>query len=432
MQNWAERDRKVIWHPYTQMKIAPEPIFIKRAEKTLLFDADDQPIIDAVASWWVNIHGHNHPHINQKITQQLNQLEQVIFAGFTHQPAIELSERLCKIYPARVNKAFFSDNGSTAVEVALKMALQYFANKGREKRKIIAFEHAYHGDTFGAMSVSGPSPFNAAFKDLLFEVYFIPIPEKGKEIETINKFKSLISNGDIAAFIFEPLILGSGGMIMYEAEVLDELIKLAKNNDVLCIADEVMTGFGRTGKLFASNWLNYSPDMVCLSKGLTGGYMPMGLTLCSDEIYEAFWSDDKMKMLFHGHSFTANALACAAGLAGLDLCERLSFENDIKRIVIQHLKFKTEMEFHPLIKDIRSKGIILAIEINVDNGGYLNQLRDVLYSFFIKKGILLRPLGNIVYILPPICISNEELTRVYAIIKTALNGLLEKKDLNKI
>src|ERR1700754_2240742 len=313
----TDRDLKVIWHPYTQMKTALPPIPIVKGEGACLYDENGKQYLDAVSSWWVNIHGHAHPYIAQKVAEQLKQLEHVIFAGFTHPTAVELAERLLAILPDNQQKVFYSDNGSTAVEVAIKMCLQYWHNMGKTRTKMLAFKNAYHGDTFGAMAVSGRSAFTAAFDSLLFEVEFIDLPGK----DNIADLKAQISNlkSELACFIFEPLVQGSAGMLMYEAEYLNQLMAHCKQENVLMIDDEVFTGFGRTGKRFACNHVQVQPDIMCFSKGLTGGTMALGLTTCTQQIYDAFLSDDKLKTLFHGHSFTANPVAIAAALASLDL-----------------------------------------------------------------------------------------------------------------
>jgi len=307
--SWVERDLKVIWHPYTQMKTALPPVPIVRGEGACLFDENGRKYIDAVSSWWVNIHGHSHPYIAQKVAEQLTKLEHVIFAGFTHPTAIELAERLLNILPGNQQKAFYSDNGSTAVEVAIKMCLQYWHNKGDKRIKILAFKNAYHGDTFGAMAVSGRSAFTAAFDSLLFEVEFIDLPDKHNIQNLIAQISNLKSN--LACFIFEPLVQGAGGMLMYEAKYLNELMAHCRKEGVLLIADEIFTGFGRTGKPFACDHLTEQPDIMCFSKGLTGGTMALGLTTCTQQIFDAFLSDDRLKTLFHGHSFTANPVACS-------------------------------------------------------------------------------------------------------------------------
>lgn len=420
--NLVERDLQVIWHPYTQMQTAQPPIPIVRGEGTCLYAEDGTKYIDAISSWWVNIHGHSHPYIAKKIAEQLLQLEHVIFAGFTHTGAVELAERLLAILPSNQAKAFYSDNGSTAIEVAIKMCLQYWHNKGQQRTKIIAFKNAYHGDTFGAMSVSGRSAFTAAFDSLLFEVEFIDLPDANN----IEALKSQISDfkSHISSFIFEPLVQGSAGMIMYEAKYLDELMAHCRKEGIMLIADEVFTGFGRTGKPFACNHLQTQPDIMCFSKGLTGGTMAFGLTTCTQDIYNAFLSDDKMKTLFHGHSYTANPVACAAGLASLDLFLDASTQKNIDHIVARHTTFADKIKGHKSLKTTRQTGTILAMEWETGNNtSYFSGLRDKLYHYFLNKGIILRPLGNIIYILPPYCITDAELDYIYATVEQALNDI---------
>jgi len=415
----VERDRDLIWHPYTQMQNAAPPIPIVRGEGVYLFTEDGKKYIDAISSWWVNIHGHSHPYIAQKVAEQLLRLEHVIFAGFTHPGAIELAERLIDILPSGQSKVFYSDNGSTAVEVALKMCFQYRSNLGDPRNKVLAFNNSYHGDTFGAMAVSSRSAFTRPFEKLLFDVEFIDLPDAGN-IEQLKAHISGISS-DLAAFIFEPLLQGAGGMQMYEAQYLDELILHCKKNGILTIADEVMTGFGRTGKLFASDHLSEQADLMCFSKGLTGGTMALGLTTCTEEIYNAFLSDDKLKTLFHGHSFTANPVACSAALASLDLLLNKETINNIERITQSHHEFRNKIKDHPKLKNIRQTGTILAMEWeSTGETSYFNNLRDKLYNFFLDQGIILRPLGNILYVLPPYCISSEQLNYVYLKIEEAL------------
>lgn len=418
----VERDLAVIWHPYTQMKTAQPPIPIVRGEGTCLFDERGNKYIDAISSWWVNIHGHSHPYIARKISEQLNVLEHAIFAGFTHPGAVELAERLLAILPDNQSKAFYSDNGSTAIEVAIKMCLQYWHNKGEQRTKILAFKNAYHGDTFGAMSVSGRSAFTAAFDRLLFEVEFIDLPNADniESIKThISSFKSQISS-----FVFEPLVQGSAGMIMYEPGYLNELMAHCRLEGILMIDDEVFTGFGRTGKPFACNHVQIQPDIMCFSKGLTGGTMAFGLTTCTQQIYEAFLSDDKMKTLFHGHSYTANPVACAAALASLDLFLEPSTKNNIERIVNRHKEFAKKVSGHKSLKSTRQTGTILALEWETGNNtSYFSGLRDKLYHYFLDAGIILRPLGNIIYILPPYCITDNELDYIYSTITKALDDI---------
>ena len=423
MPTIKERDKQVIWHPYTPMKAWPEAIAIVKGEGAYLIDEDGNKYIDAISSWWVTLHGHAHPYIAEKVSEQLSVLEQVIFAGFTHEPAVRLAERLLEILPNGMSKIFYSDNGSTAVEVALKMALQYWNNKGTEKKKIAALQNAYHGDTFGAMAVSGRSVFTDAFADLLFDVEFVPFPSKGKEAESIAGLESILQMEDVAAFIVEPLVQGSAGMQMYSPEILEQYFRLCKQYDTLIIADEVMTGFGRTGTLFACDHLDIQPDIVCLSKGLTGGTMPLGVTASTQAIFDAFYDDDRTKMLYNGHSFTANPVICTAALASLDLLLKESCTENRDRIARSHASFAKTIEHHPLVAQVRQTGTIIAIELKTDTPSYHHSLRDVMYRYFIDKKIVMRPLGNIIYILPPYCISDDELSYIYKSIDELLQQL---------
>ena len=409
----AQRDHNVIWHPYTQMKTAALPIPIVRGEGALLYAEDGKSYVDAVASWWVNLHGHAHPYIAQRVAEQLQTLEHVIFAGFTHPAAVTFAERLLEILPQGQNRIFYSDNGSTAVEVALKMAIQYWLNLGIPKKKIIAFRDSYHGDTFGAMAVSARSAFTAPFWSYLFEVEFIDVPIPGSEAETVKQLEAFAHTGDIAAFIYEPLVLGTAGMVMYTPEALDRLLAICQQHDILSIADEVMTGFGRTGRLFASDYLEHKPDMVTMSKGLTGGTMALGATSCNEKIYEAFLHDDKRKTLFHGHSYTGNPVACAAGLASLDLLLQENSQQNIQRISQQHAAFSEQIKQLPKILQVRQQGTVLAVEFDAGGTSYFSKLGDTLYSFALEQGVILRPLGNIIYVIPPYCITNDQLAQVY-------------------
>jgi len=415
----TERDHQHIWHPYTQQHGAKPPVPIISAKGSYLYDEQDRRYIDAVSSWWVIIHGHSHPYIVEKVTAQLRKLDQVIFAGFTHEPAIELGEKLLSILPANQQKVFYTDNGSTAIEVALKMCLQYWFNKGIKRKKVITFFNGYHGDTFGAMSVSGRNAWTAPFDSFLFEVIFIDTPTPSN----IESLKDVISENahDLACFIYEPLVQGSAGMLMYGALELDELMAHCRINNVLMIQDEVFTGFGRTGTNFATDHLITKPDLMCFSKGLTGGTMPLGITTCTTDIHQAFLSENKLKTLFHGHSFTANPLACAAALASIELLLRDTTQLSIKNISHRHAAFALKIQKHPKVKEVRQTGTILAIEWETGSGtSYFSELRNVLYDFFLEKGILMRPLGNVIYILPPYCISNDDLTYIYDQIKNAL------------
>jgi len=415
----AERDQAVIWHPYTQMKNAVLPVPIVRGEGPHLIAEDGTRYLDAVSSWWVNIHGHAHPYIAEKVSQQLRTLEHVIFAGFTHPSAVELAERLLEILPDNQRRVFYSDNGSTAVEVALKMCFQYWSNKGHAKSRVLAFHNSYHGDTFGAMAVSSRSAFTKPFEQFLFDVEFIDTPNK----DNICSLKEQVSAAapQLSAFIFEPLIQGAGGMNMYEAGYLNELLEHCKNEGILTIADEVMTGFGRTGKLFASDYVAVKPDLMCFSKGLTGGTMALGITTCINNIYEAFLSDDKFKTFFHGHSFTANPIACSAALASMDILLLPETMVSIQRISDKHTLFASSIRNHPKVRELRQTGTIIALEWETgDDTSYFNSLRDELYNFFLNEGILLRPLGNILYIMPPYCITDDQLDYIYGKIEEAL------------
>lgn len=407
-----------VWHPYTQMKGA-EIIPIVRGEGARLYSSNGDEFIDAISSWWTNIHGHAHPYIAEAIYKQASTLEQTIFAGFSHEPAIRLADKLLKHIPYH-HKVFYTDNGSTAVEVALKMALQFWRNQEDKKTKIICFKDAYHGDTFGAMSMSGRGLFTHAFQSLLFDVIFIDTPTYSNEAAIIEQFNNRLQSAEkeeIAAFIFEPLVLGSAGMLMYSPQLLDKLLELCRQNGILSIADEVMTGFGRTGIFLATDYCQNKPDIVCLSKGITGGFLPFAATTCTQQIYDAFYSDEKTKMLFHGHSYTANPLGCAAGIASLELFERENTFEKIKHIEQRHSDFSKEIAKSPGAKNVQHLGTILRLELSTnENSGYLNNIRDKAYKFFIEHKIILRPLGNVVYILPPYCISDEELTEVYAAI----------------
>lgn len=417
----SQRNQKHNWHPYTQHKTAPMPIAIVKGQGALLWDEGGKEYIDAIASWWVNPYGHSNPVIADAIYKQLTTLEHVLFGGFTHEPAVLLSEKLIEILPNNQQKLFYSDNGSTSVEIAIKVSMQYFFNKGIQKSKIIAFENAFHGDTFGAMAASGISFFVEAFKDSLIEVVRIPVPVKGEEQVCLEALESLVKTNEYAAFIFEPLVQGAAGMVMYEADILDQLIAICKENEVFTIADEVMTGFGKTGRNFACNYLQEMPDMMCLSKALTGGAIPMAITSFTQTIFDGFYDDDVNKALFHGHTFTANPTGCAAALASIGLLQSAEMQDNIARINQSHLVFESEIKQHPKVKTTRVLGVILALEIKTENEeSYYGSLRNKLYDFFIENGVILRPVGNIVYILPPYVMTQVQLEKVYQVIKNAL------------
>jgi adenosylmethionine---8-amino-7-oxononanoate aminotransferase len=417
----SERDKKHNWHPYTQHKTAADFPAITKGKEALLWDENGKEYIDAIASWWVNPFGHSNPIIANAIYKQLNTLEHVLFGGFTHDKAVKLSEKLMEILPPNQQKIFYSDNGSTAVEVAIKVALQFNYNKGIKKTKIIAFENAFHGDTFGAMAASGISFFTEAFNGSLLEVIRISVPTKGNENESLEQLKNLVATQQYAAFVFEPLVQGAAGMIMYSAPILDKMIAVCNQNNVFTIADEVMTGFGKTGRNFASDYLTEKPDMMCLSKALTGGTIPMALTTFTQEIFDGFYDDDTNKALFHGHTFTANPTGCAAALASLELLQSDEMQSNIKRINHQHLEFENKIKSHPKVKTTRVLGVIFALEIKTEtNESYYGNLRNKLYHFFIENGVILRPVGNIVYVLPAYVITDNQLQKVYQTIEKAL------------
>ena len=422
------RDAAVIWHPYTQHFTASDPLTIVRGEGAWLITEDGDRYLDAISSWWVNIHGHAHPHIAARLARQARELEHVIFAGFTHRPAVEVAERTLGYLPDSFGKVFFSDNGSTAVEIGLKMALQFFHNQGTPRRKVVAFEGAFHGETFGAMSVSGELSLNNAFHSHLFEVVRIPAPLPGGESASVAALERVLTDESVYAFLFEPLIQGAGGMRMYTPAALDTLLAVCRRHGVLTIADEVMTGFYRTGTRFAIDQLAHAPDIICLSKGLTGGTLPLALTVCTDRIFEAFLSQDKYKTFFHGHSYTANPLGCAAALASFDLIDAPDFAERIARIATQHRQFAARLHAHPRVRDVRCCGTIVALEFETpEQTGYFNSLRDRLYAFFLSKGLLLRPLGNVIYVMPPYCVTAAELDLVYAAIEEALDVVIDER-----
>jgi adenosylmethionine-8-amino-7-oxononanoate aminotransferase len=417
-----ERDGLHLWHPYTQHKTAALPIAITKGEGALLWDENNKEYIDAIASWWVNPYGHSNKFIADAIYKQLTTLEHVLFGGFTHEPAIILAEKVLAILPANQKKVFFSDNGSTSVEVAIKVALQYFYNKGEKRTTIIAFENAFHGDTFAAMAASGISFYTQAFQGMFIDVVRIPVPVQGQEQLSFDVLHDVIKNNDCAGFIFEPLVQGAAGMVMYEPEALDQLLQICQENKVLTIADEVMTGFGKTGKTFACDYLTQKPDMMCLSKALTGGTIPMAITTFTSALFDAFYDEDINKALFHGHTFTANPTGCAAALASLTLLETEEMQRNLARINKSHLDFKKRVENHPIVTATRVLGVIFALEVKTEtSASYYGTLRNRLYDFFIENGVILRPVGNIVYILPPYVITDAQLQKVYEVVEKALN-----------
>ena len=422
----SQRDQQHNWHPYTQHKTSLPAVAIVKGEGALLWDEDGKEYIDAIASWWVNPYGHSNRYLADAIHKQLTTLEHVLFGGFTHEPAVVLSEKLMQILPSNQAKLFYSDNGSTAVEVAIKVALQFHYNQGQSKRKILAFENAFHGDTFAAMAASGISFFTEAFQGSLLEVVRVPLPTAGNEAQALAIFEQQVQTGEFAAFIFEPLVQGAAGMIMYEASLLDNYLALCKKHQLLSIADEVMTGFGKTGRNFACDYLTQQPDMLCLSKALTGGTIPMAITSFTQELFDAFYSDDTNKALFHGHTFTANPTGCAAAIASLELLESAEIQQQIQQISQQHLAFQQRIATHPRVKTTRILGVIFALEIKTESDqAYYGALRNKLYAYFLANGVILRPVGATIYILPPYVITPQQLQKIYQVIEAALVEVLE-------
>jgi adenosylmethionine-8-amino-7-oxononanoate aminotransferase len=415
-------DRSPLWHPFTQHALVSPALNIARAEGAYLYTSDGRTILDAISSWWVNTHGHGHPHIVKAIQNQAPILEQVIFAGFTHEPAEKLAKKLLDLAPKRFAHVFYSDSGSTAVEVAIKMAVGCWHNRGQKRHRIIAMEHAYHGDMFGAMSVGHRGVFNAPYDPMLFDVRYIPFPARGAEDRTINALSGLLAEeaDAYAAVIVEPLVLGAGGMKTYRPEVLSQIAAWCRHYDVFLIADEVMTGFGRTGTMFACEQAGVAPDLMCVSKGLTAGFLPMGVTFATPEIYDAFYTEDRAKAFFHSSSYTGNAIACAAALANLEIWEKEPVLDRIHAIAEYHTHALAPFRGRPDVADARQSGTIAAIELSTADVGYLAALGPTLNAFYLERDVLLRTLGNVVYVMPPYCVTAVELDRVYGLIDESL------------
>lgn len=408
----SERDKKVIWHPLTQHKVHQSTHPIVKAKGALLYDEDGKIYIDSISSWYTAMYGHSHEKLVKAIQTQSAKLDQIIFSGFTHRPAIELAEKLISILPHQFSKVFYNDNGSTATEIGIKMALQYHHNRGIERDTLLAFEEGFHGDTFGAMSVSGLSIYNGAFEKHFLKVIRLPKPDGKNNQNILAQLKTITKQYKVAGFIYEPLIQGAAGMKTYDKLGLFEILKFCKTKNIICIADEVMTGFGKTGTCFASEQFEIQPDVICLSKALTAGMMPMGVTVCQEYIYDAFYDNDVAKGLFHAHTYSGNPLACAVALEALKLYQSDFIQQQIKNISEAHKRFKIKFESHPKIRSIRHIGVILALDLDLDIDRY-SDMRDRLYQFFMDKGIYLRPLGNTVYIVPPYIISKNQLNKIY-------------------
>lgn len=416
-----------IWHPFTQHGLGQAEIKVNSAKGAILHTETGQDIIDAISSWWVITHGHCHPDIVRAVQQQAATLDQVIFAGFTHDPAQKLASKLLSMAGDPFRHVFYSDSGSTAVEVALKMAIGYWQHRGEKRGTIIALEGAYHGDTFGTMAAGERCVFNAVYEPFLFDVVHVPVPIQGQEEAAQKALEKALQDheNDVAAFIFEPLVQGAGGMRIYAPHALQNMMQACRDAGALLIADEVMTGFGRTGRVFACDHVSISPDLMAVSKGLTGGFLPLGATLATPEIYDAFYSQDRAKMFFHSSSFTGNPMACAAALASLSLWDDGSVMDHITRIKAAHQNFAAgQLATHKMVQNIRQQGTILAFDIYLDDqSGYLANVGQEFYRFALDRGVLLRALGSVIYILPPYCITDDELQHVYDVITEFLDQL---------
>lgn len=438
-KNVAERDQACVWHPYTQMLNQPPPMAIVKAKGVYLYTDDGRQILDGISSWWVNIHGHSHPKLNAALAKQADELEHVIFAGCTHRPAVELAERLVELLPDGLTRVFYSDDGSTAVEVALKLAVQYWHNRGDEARRtFISLDHAYHGDTVGAMSVSEASSFTSPFSSMLFPVvrandpycYHCPVglDRAHCKIDCLESLETHLKNNDgtVAGVIVEPMLQGAGGMVAWPSEFLAGVRTLCDRYGTLMIADEVLTGFGRTGRMFACEHAAVTPDIVCLSKGLTAGYLPMGVTAATESVYEAFLSEDRQKTFFHGHSYTANPLACAVGIASLDIFRDENVLGRIARLEGQLREGFERLRDLPRVGDVRVIGGVGVVELesklaNYQGGGYFDEVGPKLARAFLERNILIRPLGNVVYFMPPYVISDQETAQALDTIRTVLS-----------
>jgi adenosylmethionine-8-amino-7-oxononanoate aminotransferase len=396
---------------------------VLRGEGAYLHTADGRRIIDAISSWWVVTHGHCHPRIVSAIQEQAGKLNQIIFAGYTHDPAEKVAALLLKLAPRGLDHVFFSDSGSTSVEVALKMALGYWRNIGSERTRIVVMQHSYHGDTVGAMSVGARGIFNAAYGPLLFDVTSVPFPARGHEQETLDALESACRNEIPAAFIMEPLILGAGGMLMYPPWVLTEMKRICEASDVLFIADEIMTGWGRTGTLFACEQASVTPDITCYSKGLTGGTLPLAVTLCRADIFDAHYSKDRTRTFFHSSSYTANPVACAAAKANLELWQDRESRQRVASVVAMQERAIEPFRADPRFEHVRQIGTITALDLKTSDAGYLADIGPKLQAFFRDRNLLLRPLGNTIYVMPPYCVTSADLDEIYASIRDAADAL---------
>ena len=413
-----------VWHPFTQHALMPDATMITRGEREWLTTPDGRGIVDAISSWWVITHGHRHPRIVEAIKMQIDRLDQVIFAGFTHEPAEQLATALVDLAPKGLDRVFFSDSGSTAVEVAIKMALGTFHNRGEKRHRILALEHAYHGDTVGAMSAGARGVFSNPYAPLLYEVTRIPFPRAGYEQATIDAIDAACRKGDVAAMIVEPLILGAGGMLTYSAHTLAEMARTVRAHGGLFIADEVMTGWGRTGTLFACEQANLAPDILCLAKGITGGSLPLAATLATEEIFQAHWSKDRRHTFFHSSSYTANPVACAAARANCEIWQSEPVRDRIANVAAMQTQRLADLADDADFINARQLGTITALDLAAPDAGYLADIGPKLYAFFQSRDVLLRPLGNTIYVMPPYCTEAASLDRVYDAIREAADACL--------
>ena len=413
-----------IWHPFTQHALEPVTTRIIRTEGAYLIDEHDHSVLDAISSWWVITHRHRHPAIMEAIRAATDTFDQIIFAEYTHEHAEELAQSLIRVAPPGLTHVFYSDSGSTSVEVALKMALGFFHNLGTPRSRIVVMEHGYHGDTIGAMSAGERGVFNAAYRPLLFDVDTIPFPEPGREQDTLDAFEHLCRGQRVAALLVEPLILGAGGMKMYPPRLLAELKRIAKCYGSLLIADEVMTGWGRTGTLFACEQAGITPDILCVSKGITGGALPLAATLCSCEIFDAHLSSDRSRTFFHSSSYTANPIACAAALANLTVWQNEPVLRRIEMLEHMHRERLAPFRSDPRFINVRQMGTIAALDLDVSTSGYLSNVGPPLRAFFRDRDLLIRPLGNVIYLMTPYCVTPDDLDRAYAAIDEAADVII--------
>ena len=434
-----EKDKRYCWHPFTQHQTEPDSPIIVSAKGASLYDQNGNEILDMISSWWTSIHGHSNPELNQALADQAAKVEHVMFAGFSHPPGIELAKKLAHRLPGDLNRVFYSDNGSTAVEIALKIAYQYWKNEGQENRtKFLAFEGAYHGETVGAMSVGSGCGFFDLFDGLMFDVATVPYVNtwhgddsvEEREAVALKEIKKTIENNkdEIAALIVEPLMQGATGIRLCRPEFMKQVTDIAQKNGLLVIYDEVAVGFGRTGELFACQKIGVTPDLICLSKGLTAGYLPMSVTVATDRVYDVFLSDDIERGFLHSHSFCANPLACAVALKSLEMFENNNVIEDIQNIEKRHIKFLEVLNDKHDVYRIRVMGSVLAFDLSNKKGGYKNDNSEALREWFLKNGLNIRPIGSVVYLMPPYCITDEQLSRAYQGIIDGLSAMESRNE----